>query len=94
MARLERDELKFDIIFLDPPYHIGFAKKCLINIDSYDILAPNSLVIIEHFKKDVLTSQLDTLIPDKERRYGDSIISIYRKIADGEGEDSGISGDF
>jgi 16S rRNA (guanine966-N2)-methyltransferase len=94
IARLGRDELKFDIIFLDPPYHIGFAKKCLINIDSYDILAPNSLVIVEHFKKDVLTSQLDTLIPDKERRYGDSIISIYRKIADGEGEDSGISGDF
>lgn len=93
MPRFDRSEEKFDIIFLDPPYHIGFAKKCLINIDAYDILAPNSLVIIEHFKKDVLTSQLNTLIPERERRYGDSIISIFRKKAYAE-EDSGISGDI
>ena len=94
MGRLGKLDEKFDIIFMDPPYHIGFAKKCLINIDSYDILAPNSLVIVEHFKKDVLTSHLNTLIPEKERRYGDSVISIFRKKAYEEDEHSGISGDF
>ena len=38
LARLGKQEEKFDIVFLDPPYYKGLAKKCLINIDNYDIL--------------------------------------------------------
>ncbi|MBN1526829.1 MAG: 16S rRNA (guanine(966)-N(2))-methyltransferase RsmD [Candidatus Omnitrophica bacterium] len=93
LARLERAEEKFDVIFLDPPYHLGLAKKCLINIDAYDILAPISLVVAEYFSKDRLTGHLETLILDKERRYGDTLVSIFRKKG-GDEEDSGISGDI
>jgi len=92
LPRLSKDGEKFDIIFMDPPYYLGMAKKCLINIDSYDILAPNSLVIAEHFKKDVLATGLKTLILEKERRYGDTVITIFRKAAYEEGKDSDISG--
>ncbi len=80
LARLEKQEEKFDIIFLDPPYHKGIARKCLINIDSYDILSPSSIVIVEHFKKDSLVFDLNTLILEKERQYGDTFISIFRKV--------------
>lgn len=78
--RLENDEEKFDLVFMDPPYHKGMAKKCLINLDSYDILSPIGMAVIEHFKKDDLDADLKTLIPEKERRYGDTIITILRKI--------------
>lgn len=67
---------KYDIIFLDPPYYKDMAKKCLINIDSYDILAQFGSVIIEHFKKDVLPDDLNTLILYQQRKYGDTLISI------------------
>ena len=90
--RLEKDEDKFDLVFIDPPYHLGMAKKCLINVDSYDILAPNSLVLVEHFKKDVLAEGLKSMIPEKERRYGDTVITIFRKVAHEEKKDSGVSG--
>ena len=80
MARLSKEEEKFDLIFLDPPYHKGMARKCLINIDSYDILSPNALAVIEHFKKDSLETKLSTLIMEKERRYGDTVVTILRKI--------------
>lgn len=80
MGRLSKEEEKFDLIFLDPPYHKGMARKCLINIDSYAILSQNALVVIEHFKKDSLETGLETLIPEKERRYGDTVITILRKI--------------
>jgi 16S rRNA G966 N2-methylase RsmD len=78
--RLEKSADKFDIVFMDPPYHKGMAKKSLINADNYDILSAVGLVIIEHFKKDDLPLDLKSLVFDKERRYGDTLISIYRKI--------------
>lgn len=78
--RLEKDEEKFDLVFMDPPYHKGMAKKCLINIDSYDILSQIGMVVIEHFKKDGLAVDLKSLIPEKVRQYGDTIITILRKI--------------
>ena len=82
-ARIERQEEKYDIIFLDPPYYKDMARKCLINIDSCDILAHPGLVIAEHFKKDSLDIDLKRLVLEKERRYGDTIISIYRRAKNG-----------
>lgn len=81
LPRLEKTGEKFDIAFLDPPYYKGLAKKCLINIDSYDILSRIGLVVVEHFRKDELPVDLRTLIVEKERRYGDTVITLYRKIA-------------
>ena len=37
LPRLAREEEKFDIVFLDPPYYQDMAKKCLLNMDAYDI---------------------------------------------------------
>jgi len=81
LARLAKAEERFDLIFMDPPYHLGLAKKCLINIDSYDILAPNSIIVVEHFKKDILAEELRKIVFEKERKYGDTLVTIYRKIA-------------
>ena len=55
------------------------AKKCLIYIDYYDILSPIGLVVVEHFKSDSLETELDSLIPEKEYKYGDTIITIFKK---------------
>ncbi len=69
---------KFDIIYMDPPYYKGMAKKCLRNIDSYDIVSPIGLVIIEHFKKDALDAELERFLFLDERRYGDTVITILK----------------
>ena len=79
LSRLEKQSAIYDIVFLDPPYYEGMAKKCLINIDHYDILAQSGLVIVEHFRKDSLEADLKALVLEKERLYGDTAVSIYRK---------------
>ncbi len=80
--RLGKAREKYDIIFLDPPYYRDMAKKCLITIDSYDIVSPNGLVIVEHFKKDALeVAELERLVFVDERRYGDTIITILRRTS-------------
>ena len=70
---------KFDIVFLDPPYYRDTAKKCLINIDSHDIVTPVGMVIVEHFKKDALGVELERLVFMDERRYGDTVITILKR---------------
>jgi 16S rRNA (guanine(966)-N(2))-methyltransferase RsmD len=77
MSRLSRGEERFDIVFMDPPYYKDIARKCLINIDHYDIVSPVGSVIIEHFKKDALDVELERFLFLDERRYGDTLITIY-----------------
>ncbi|MCX5665617.1 MAG: 16S rRNA (guanine(966)-N(2))-methyltransferase RsmD [Candidatus Omnitrophica bacterium] len=81
-AKLALAPEKYDIVFLDPPYYRDMAKKCLINIDSYDIVAPVGQVIVEHFKKDALeVAELERLVFVDERRYGDTVITILRRTS-------------
>ena len=77
--RLEKAGERFDLIFLDPPYYRDMAKKCLINLDSCDILTQAGFVVAEHFRKDNLIFDMKMLVLEKERRYGDTVISIFRK---------------
>lgn len=70
---------KFGIIFMDPPYYKGLAKKTLQTLEAYDILAPNGFVVVQHFRRDDLPEQTANLILIKEAKYGDTTLTFYRK---------------
>ena len=76
---LQRQGRKFDIIFLDPPYYKDMAKKTLQTLSAYDILAPNGLVVVQHFKKENLPETLGVFILFKQNIYGESMLTFYRK---------------
>jgi len=78
---LHKNERKFDIIFFDPPYYEDLAKKTLQTLTAYDILAPNGFIVTQHFKKDILPVKLANLALFKEAKYGDTVLSFYRKKA-------------
>ncbi len=104
---LRAENKKFDIIILDPPYNkltyknagnkspAGFGKarirKCLKYINVYDILPHSGLVIVEHFKKDILPAEAESLALYRELKYSDTILSIYRKQTKDD-QNSHISG--
>ncbi len=73
---LESQNEYFDLVFLDPPYGKGLVEKVL------EILGPvvgaDALVIAERHVKD-LKEPISTPAwqTDRERRYGDTMISIY-----------------
>ena len=71
---------KFDIIFLDPPYYGGKAKKTLQSLRAYDILSDNGFCVCQHYKKDILGQEIDNLALFKQSRFGDTSLSLYRKI--------------
>ncbi len=74
------DKKKFDIIFADPPFGRELAKKTLKQVGGYDILHPNSLLIIQHERKEKLPENEGNLSLVKEKQYGLNIISIYKDI--------------
>ena len=79
IGKFHKDGIKFDLIFLDPPYYKDVAKNTLIKIDACDILSERSFVIAEHFVKDALPDNLKKLTLFKKSKYGDTVVSFYRR---------------
>ena len=72
------EKRRFDVIFVDPPYARGLAKKALKTLEAYDILQPNCTLIIEHEKREILPAALGRIILFREKKYGTSVMGFYR----------------
>lgn len=68
---------KFDIVFVDPPYKNGLAQKTLEKISN--VLTENALVICETDFSESLPNDLSDLKIIKEKKYGKTKITVYRK---------------
>ncbi len=95
IEHLDRSQKKFDIIFLDPPYHKEknasgedleaaqdaptLSKKTLQLLGCCDILAPNGFIIVEHFKRDPLPEDIAGFALIKRASYGDTFLSFFKK---------------
>ena len=69
---------KYDIIFLDPPYHSDELMTILQIIGQGGVLEEDATVIAEHFSKTVLPDVTGRLKLVKEYRYGDTALTRYR----------------
>jgi len=77
IKRFFEQKRTFDVVFVDPPYSRGLAKKALKTLVDYDILQPNSLVIIQHDKQEILPNELGSFLLFRKKKYGASFLSIY-----------------
>jgi len=75
---LALDKKRFDIIFIDPPYRVDMAKKILQTLEGYDILSPHGLIVVQHFKSELLPKESLNFSLIKEAKYGDTWLSIFR----------------
>jgi 16S rRNA (guanine(966)-N(2))-methyltransferase RsmD len=69
----------YDIIFIDPPYSDPSSNNLLINLAKSKLLKENSTIVLCHANRFPLSSDYDGLRLVKQRRYGDTFISIYQK---------------
>lgn len=65
---------KFDVIYLDPPYHSGIYEKCLNKIKENLLLADNGIVILEHVAEVFWDDLGFKLI--KQKKYSDKFITF------------------
>lgn len=80
LKAFEKQALEPDIIFLDPPYYRDIAKNTLLELSKCDILTKHALVIVEAFKKDILSERIGNLEKFRSCKYGDTKLEFYRKV--------------
>ena len=79
LNKLSQKGIKFDIIFMDPPYGKGLVDETLKCIVNTDVIKPDTLIIAEHDVGDVVSECIGTLRSFRQQKYGDTIISFYRQ---------------
>ena len=77
IEQMQRRQLKFDIVFADPPFGRDLAKKALKTLGAYDIVHPSCYIIIQHHKREILPEGEGRFVLVKRKKYGLSNISIY-----------------
>ena len=68
----------YDIIFIDPPYSDPATNNLLVNLANSKLVGEKSIVVVCHGNRFLLNSDHDGLHLFKQRRYGDTFISIYQ----------------
>lgn len=79
ISGFQRQKVRFDLVFLDPPYHKGLLIKALQQLQEYDILTPSGYLVGFASVKDgfMQDSRFFSLIVDK--KYGQTRLLVYRK---------------
>jgi len=71
----ERGEY-FDLIFMDPPYEKGLTQKTLSKLTFHEIFHEDSILVIEHDRREPLPDKIDGWNLIRQRRIGDTVISF------------------
>ena len=71
------ENIKFDLIFLDPPYKLNLINQVLDIIFKNDLLNASGLIVCEYEGEDVFTCNFEEL---KTKKYGSKFVTFYKKL--------------
>ena len=71
----DSNNIKFDIIYIDPPYHLELLNIAINMIESKELLNEDGIMIVEYEEEIPICSY--ELI--KEKKYGKTSIRVYRR---------------
>jgi 16S rRNA (guanine966-N2)-methyltransferase len=66
----------FDVILMDPPYEKGLIQKTLMKLDSHPVYYGDSLLVIEHNRREPLPDHVEGWDLIRQQRIGDTLISF------------------
>lgn len=75
----KNNNIKFDLIFLDPPYNTDLIVKSIELITEYELLNDEAFIVCEsNFLDKIIYS--DNYLKIKEKKYGDKWVVILKKV--------------
>ena len=78
VSYLAQSGRKYDVIFADPPYNMGYCEILLKDLlDNSDILKPNAIVILEHHKKEKF--KIPSGFMYRSKNFGDTKLLILNR---------------
>ena len=70
---------EYSILLIDPPYANPSIGKLVARLAGSKLVGAESIVVVTHSPRTPLDASYGTLNLTKERRHGDSCISVYRQ---------------
>ncbi|WP_163536702.1 16S rRNA (guanine(966)-N(2))-methyltransferase RsmD [Gracilibacillus sp. YIM 98692] len=79
LKAVNKRDILFDIVFLDPPYHKVSYLKLLKEISKFSILKDSGIVVCEHDTNNMLPDEIGTFQVFKKENYGQTTsMTIYQ----------------
>ncbi len=69
---------RFDLIFADPPYEMGYIAATLSLLQENRVYHEGSLFVLEHSKREEVHVLPGAGLEVKSRKYGDTVLSVVR----------------
>lgn len=73
----KKENIKFDLILLDPPYNLNLINNCLELISDYDLLNDGGIIVCEYENEDVDTDKFNLV---KMKKYSSKCIRVYKRV--------------
>ncbi|WP_232696982.1 16S rRNA (guanine(966)-N(2))-methyltransferase RsmD [Brevibacillus daliensis] len=84
LKALAKKEVRFDLVFLDPPYAKQNLEHEIGELQERNLLADDAWIVTEHDIKVTLPEQIGQCEQHRISKYGDTTVTIYRYIKGGE----------
>jgi 16S rRNA (guanine966-N2)-methyltransferase len=76
IGTLKQKGESFDLILMDPPYEKGLIRKTLLKLQSHRIYHEDSILVIEHDRREPIPEMGEGWTLIRQRRIGDTMISF------------------
>lgn len=77
LSDFENKGIKFDLVYLDPPYRSDYVAKSMNILNDKKLLNKNAIIVVEHDGKNDLQNISDCYIIKKSKKYGIAFVDIY-----------------
>ena len=78
LDRLGREGVRFDVVFLDPPYDEDLVTPTLERLGAGPVVASDGIVIAQHRTKRPPPAESGRLTAFRTRRFGDTTLTFFR----------------
>ncbi|MBP1991386.1 16S rRNA (guanine(966)-N(2))-methyltransferase RsmD [Paenibacillus eucommiae] len=77
---LAKRGMQFDLVFLDPPYKLKKIRELIETMEELALLRPEVILVTEHDASDVQEDSIGSLEQKRRAEYGDTAVTIYKRI--------------
>lgn len=80
---LHEENIKFDYIFLDPPYikekgEVKFYEELLMHLAEFPIYHDDTVITIQHYSKNILKDNYENFEKVHYKKYGNTSLTFFR----------------
>ena len=80
---MSKRDLKFELVFLDPPYKMTEIEELLRSMQELNLLADKATIVVEHDAANRYADEIGGLGLRKRVEYGEIAVTVYDRVANG-----------